>query len=403
MQPHSVDTSSDATRFLDTSDPGFLRAPHDTFDRLRTEDWMVADSTGVSLIDYAGCDAAFHDPALVPGIDWLLDEMGFGHLWGTFGHTLTDSEGVDHQRLRRAISPWFTARRIDMLRERTRALATEMIDAAGSDTIDVMADLADRVPAMLFCWMVGADPHDAARLAAWSKALLLVFTAEPWMVEPVRAAKVELFEYTRALLAAKSKEPADDLASVLAAAANGGAISGDDALYLLEELLSASVDNTANTTGLALHSLATHPDQWGALHDEPGLLANAGEECGRFEPAIRHTIKYATATTTLLDRQIEAGTFVTIRIAAAHRDPAVFTDPHRLDVRRKLAKPQLAFGAGRHYCLGAALGKMEVQEMVSSLTSRWSTAEVVTSDMSVAASGHVRRLVLASGSAGGRA
>lgn len=382
--------------FLDTGSDRFLADPHATFDQLRAEDWLVDDTTGVSLIGYAGCDAAFHDPALVPGIDWLLEARGFGHLWGVDGHTLTDSEGVDHQRLRRAVSPWFTARRIDQLRERTRTMVTALV-AEHDESIEVMADLADRVPSMLFCWMIGADPADAELLAAWSKSLLLVFTGEPSMVGPVRAAKRELLEYTRSLLDDKRARPGDDLASVLAAAESSGAVSADDALYLLEELLSASVDNTANTTGLALHSLAAHPRQWTALHDDPTLLANAVEECGRFEPAIRHTIKYAVTDTEVLGRPVAAGTFVTVRIAAAHRDPAVFDEPHRLDVTRKPAKPQLAFGAGRHYCLGAALGKMEVQEMVAGLTTRWSAAAIADgADMSIAASGNVRSLTLTS-------
>lgn len=382
--------------FLDTDTDAFLADPHATFDRLRAEDWLVDDAIGVSLLGYAGCEAAFHDRALVPGIDWLLEQRGFGHLWGVDGHTLTDSEGVDHQRLRRAVSPWFSAHRIGQLRERTRSMVAGLLDEHDR-SVEVMADLADRVPSVLFCWMIGADPADAERLATWSKSLLLVFTGQPAMVETVRAAKRELLEYTRSLLDHKRTHPGDDLATVLATAEASGAISADDALHLLEELLSASVDNTANTTGLALHSLARHPDQWRRLHAQPALLANAVEECGRFEPAIRHTIKYAVTDTEVLGRPVSAGTFVTVRIAAAHRDPAVFSAPHRFDVARKPAKPQLAFGAGRHYCLGAALGKMEVQEMVAGLTTRWPAAAVADgAEMSVAASGHVGSLTLTS-------
>lgn len=149
----------------------------------------------------------------------------------------------------------------------------------------------------------------------------------------------------------------------------------EDVFHLLEELLSASVDNTANTAGLAVWTWATCPQQWSMLHLHPDLLANGVEECGRFQPAIRHTIKYAIDDTVIDGTTVAAGEFVTIRIAAAHRDPAVFDHPHRLDIERKLAKPQLAFGAGRHYCLGAALGKMEVQEIVRGVVSRWPSCE----------------------------
>jgi len=310
--------------------PEFLADPHGVYTQLRPAD-LVRDPIGWSAISYAACDAAFKDTAMSPGIDPLLEQLGIGGLWGEPGRTLTDSEGADHQRLRRVVSPWFTARRIEALRQRTADLVDSALDAAGSsgdpDQIDVMADLADVVPALLFCWMIGAPEDDSPILARWSKALLSVFTARPEMVEPVRAAKAELAEYTRTLLAQKRADPGDDLATMLAQGAAAGAIDEVDAFHLLEELLSASVDNTANTAGLAAYTLANRPEQWSAVHERPSLVAGAVEECGRFEPAIRHTIKYAWSDTELLGTPIPAGSFVTLRIAAAHRDPVVYAEP----------------------------------------------------------------------------
>ena len=215
------------------------------------------------------------------------------------------------------------------------------------------------------------------------------------MVEPVRRAKAELAGYTAELLATKRRRPGDDLATMLATASEAGTIDDVDAFHLLEELLSASVDNTANTAGLALFTLANHPDQWRAVHDDPALLAGAVEECGRYEPAIRHTIKYARSDTELLGEPMPAGTFVTLRIAAAHRDPAVYDRPDVVDVRREQPKSLISFGLGRHYCLGAALGRMELQEMVGGLVRRWPGARVGADvQMHLAASGIVQRLPL---------
>ncbi len=382
--------------FLDTAAPAFAADPHPIFDELRAQGPVVRDAIGWSTIDYATSEAAFHDPALTPGIDHLLASRGIEHLWGAPGHTLTDSEGEAHQRLRRAVSPWFSVRRIAELRARTQALVDEMLGRfAPGDEFDVMADLADVVPARLFCWMVGAPDADAPALVRLSKALLSVFTATEAMVPVVRAAKEELAAYTQSLLAARAAAPADDLASAMVAAEASGAIAPGDAFYLLEELLSASVDNTANTAALALYTLARQPGAWTAVHASPEGLADAIEECGRYEPAIRHTIKAALAPTRVGDVDIEAGEFVTVRIAAAHRDPTVFTDPHTFDLRRLRPKPQLAFGAGRHYCLGAALGKMEVHEMVAGLTARYNEVELPPgADMDLYTAGVVRRLPL---------
>ncbi len=355
---------------LDPRAERFLADPHPVYDELRPLGGLVTDHLGWSTISHAASEAAFRDPALIPGIDPLLEQLGIGALWGERDHTLTNAEDADHQRLRRAVSPWFTVRRIEALRQRTRALVDECL-ARRPDGLDVMADLADIVPARLFCRMIGAPEADADVLAGWSKHLISVFTADPAMAEPVRQVKREMAEYTAALLATKRRTPGDDLTTVLAAAEDAGTLLPADVGPLLEELLSASVDNTANTAALTVWTLAARPAEWSRMASRPDLLADALEECGRFEPSIRHTIKYARHDTELLGRSIPAGTFVTIRIAAAQRDPAVYDEPHRLDLGRRQPVPLLAFGAGRHYCLGAALGRMEIQEMAAGLLERY--------------------------------
>ncbi len=142
-------------------------------------------------------------------------------------------------------------------------------------------------------------------------------------------------------------------------------------------------------------TLARRPEAWATLVAEPDLLVDALEETGRFEPSIRHTIKYARRDTELLGRPIPEGTFVTIRIAAAQRDPEVYERPHELDLRRRQPSPLLSFGAGRHYCLGAALGRMEIQEMAAGLVGRWSAVRVGDDvDMNLNGAGIVFRLPL---------
>jgi cytochrome P450 len=385
---------------LDPLSPEFLADPHPVFDRLRGAGDLVRDPRGWSAISYASCSAAFLDEALVPGIDPMLVALGYEPLWGVQDRTLTDSEGETHARLRRFVGPWFTARRIDRLRSYTRELVAERLAAVGPEPFDVVDGLTNPVPAHLFCALAGVDAKDADLLAEWSRALLLVFTTSDEMVAPVRRAKSELAAYTHELLAHKRRHPGDDLATQLAERSSAGELDEQDAYYLLEELLAASVDNTANTAGMAILTLLQHPDAWAALHDDPDRLTSAVEECGRYQPAIRHTIKYAVADTEIGDAPVRAGEFVTLRIAAAHRDPAVYASPHVFDSERVPERPQLAFGAGRHYCLGAALGRMEVQEMVGGLTSRWRSARQADgADLAVHHSGHAFRLPVVLGGA----
>jgi cytochrome P450 len=362
-------------------------------DALRPAD-VVADPLGWSTISYAASQAAFHDVALVPGIDHLLEHLGVGRLWGPEHHTLTNSEAPDHGRLRRVLTPWFTPKRVAALRERTATSVAARLEQHRADgRVDVMADLAAVVPAEVFAWMLGAGPDDAVLFAEWSKALILVFTARPEVVGPVRSAKADIAAYSRELLAHKAAHPDDGLASVLAQARAAGTIGEADALRLLEELLSAAVDNTTNTTGCAVHALATVPGAWRAARGVD--VAAVVEEVGRFQPAIRHTIKFAVADTELAGTPLPAGSFLTIRVAAAHRDPLAFERPHELDLHRRASPGQLAFGAGRHHCLGASLARMEVQEMVGGLLRRF--PEVAVGDgveASIVADGHVLRLPL---------
>ena len=388
------ETTADRAR-LDPRTERFLADPHTVYDELRPAGGLVADHIGWSTISYAASDAAFRDPALIPGIDPLLEQLGIGALWGERDHTLTNAEDADHQRLRRAVSPWFTVRRIEALRERTRALVAECLDRR-PDGLDVMADLADVVPGRLFCWMIGAPEADAELLAGWSKHLISVFTAEPSMAEPVRRVKAEMAEYSAALLAEKRRNPGDDLTTVLARAEDAGDLLATDVGPLLEELLSASVDNTANTTALSVWTLALRPEAWvGARRRaRPARRRPRGDRSLRALDPPHHQVRPA-ATPSCSASPIPEGTFVTIRIAAAQRDPEVYERPHELDLWRRQPSPLLSFGAGRHYCLGAALGRMEIQEMVAGLLGRWSAVRVGDDvDMNLNGAGIVFRLPL---------
>lgn len=387
-------TATTDTPFLDVSDEEYLTDPHPTFDCLRASGPVVADHTGWSTLDYATSAEAFMNKALLPGIDPLLATFGIEPLWGTAGRTLSGSEAGDHRRLRRVVAPWFTGRRVEELRDRVQALSEHLLaERQPGEPFDVMADYADVVPSRLFCWMIGAPESEAAQLARLSKTLLTVFTASPEMVEPVRAAKLELSAFTSELIARRRADPGDDIISLMLADVSEASVDETGISYLVEELLSASVDNTANTTALAIWTLLRHPVDFRRVGDDPTLVERAVEECGRFEPAIRHATKYAASDTTLGDVDITAGEFVSIRVPAAQRDPAMYDEPHRFDIDRDPPKQQLAFGLGRHFCLGAALGRMEINEMVRAFAIRRPDATVGDHiDMDTTATGLVHRL-----------
>jgi cytochrome P450 len=293
------------------------------------------------------------------------------------GRTLLASEGSEHLALRRAVMPWFTPMRVRQMRVRTRALADRLLDAVTpAGACEFMADVAQRIPGTVFCWMVGAPEEDGDQLAEWSGTLLKAFHANPDDAPAIRAASAELREYGRGLVASKRAEPGDDLTSTLLAAHDAGVVTAGDIASMLNEMLGASADNTAHSFGLAMWLLATHPEQWQRLVDDPTLIPNAVEECARFEPRVSATPVHNAERVEFDGIEFPAESLSWLNFAAANRDPLVYDDPNRFDVGRDLPKAQLSFGFGRHYCIGAALARMEVQVVVEAVTERWRNVEL---------------------------
>jgi cytochrome P450 len=362
--------------FLDHTTDAFAADPHGQLRAMREESWIVRTPNGLGVLSYAACNALLLDPAFRPGIFEMMRRAtpGAGREGGAGEgpRTLLGSEGRDHQDLRRVVMPWFTPRRIDTLREYTANLAGELLDTVSSvGGCEFMADVATRIPPTIFCLMVGCDLERGPDLAHWSAVALQAFSGDPEVMGNVRVALRYLRHFADDLLESKRSAPGDDITSALVRGIDDGVLTHGDARSLLTELLSASVDNTTHSMGLVLWLLCTHPDQWQRVANDRSHVERAVEECGRFEPVIRHGKHFNERDAELLGFRIPAGTLMTAYLDAAHRDPDVFEDPDRFDVTRRLPQPQLVYGIGRHYCIGAALARMQIQEVLRAVTSRW--------------------------------
>jgi cytochrome P450 len=358
--------------FLEHTTDAFAADPHGHLRRMREASWIVRTPTGLGVLSYAGCNALLLDPAFRPGIFEMLRRAGPDGTPVEGPRTLLGSEGDDHQDLRRVVMPWFTPRRIETLREQTAILVGELLDALGdSGNTEFVSDVATRIPPTIFCWMVGCDVARGPELARYSAMALQAFTGDPAVMGEVREALRSLRRFADELLDAKRRAPGDDITTALAAGVEEGVLSQSDARSLLTELLSASVDNTTHSMGLMLWLLCEHPEQWALIAADVGLVERAVEECARFEPVIRHGKHFNEHDAELLGFRVPAGTLMTAYLDAAHRDPDVYEHPDRFDVTRRLPQPQLIFGIGRHYCIGAALARMQIQEVLRAVTTRW--------------------------------
>jgi cytochrome P450 len=234
--------------------------------------------------------------------------------------------------------------------------------------MEVIRDLATPLPLLTICWMLGVPTEDAAHLHSLAVEAIDEAGNGPRRFRTVYAASLELQEYFTPLVEARSREPRDDLISMLADGERRGAFTRGQCLGSIAHLLEAGHSTTLGLISKGTLAFIRSPTQWDLLRSDPdGLAASATEECLRFDPPLKLlNDRTATRDVELGGQVIRSGENVTWVMASANRDPRVFALPDELDITRE-PNPHLAFGAGIHHCLGAALARIEGQEAFKAL------------------------------------
>jgi cytochrome P450 len=277
----------------------------------------------------------------------------------------------EHTRLRKLIAKAFTVRRVEMMRPRVVAIVNQLIDSllAGPQPADLAARFSLPLPVQVICEMLGVPEADMEQFHAWSDAALGDWQRD---TDQILTAMAEMYGYFAGLTQRRRSNPGDDLMTALIEARDEDDKLTEDELTALGcALLIGGHETTANQLNLTLLVLFDQPAQLAALQAEPDLIPGAVEESLRYlrlgsalPPArvTREEVELGGVT-------IPAGAAVHPLYAAANRDPSVFPDPDRFDVRRAPAS-HLAFGAGTHHCLGAHLARLELQEALRGLLGR---------------------------------
>ena len=280
----------------------------------------------------------------------------------------------DHTRLRTLVTKAFTPRVVEGLRPRIRSIVDELLrPAARSGRVELIRDLAAPLPVIVIAELLGIPIADRERFKRWSDDLVVVADSSRAMagiVEAERAAG-ELGEYLRGIIAARRVFPRDDLISALVGAHDQGrGLSEEELLATCTLLLVAGNETTTNLIGNALLALVRHPNEFARLHADASLVRGAVEECLRYDSPVQLTSRVATCDVDVGGQLVRAGEEVDLLIGAANRDPEQFADPDRLDVMRTDCRP-VSFGHGIHFCLGAALARVEAQIALETLTMRF--------------------------------
>jgi cytochrome P450 len=366
----AVKTISDAP-FLNIFSEEFLADPASHVETLRSQSWVVQTPIGGMVIHRDKVQALLADPRLRSSLLDLLRLQGVddGVLFERASHSLLGIEGDDHTRLRKLVSRAFTPRAVDVHRAAMRDVLRPLLArVAETGRCEFMADVADHYPISVMCDVLGVPAEDHEDFAKWNRAITWMLSFElSSHRDEVEWGMDHMSEYIVALVSARRASPRPDMVTALVQAEESGdRLSDVELLTMIASLLFAGYDTTRNQLGLAMWLFAEHPEQWNLLRANPDLAPKAVEETMRFRGAVGVAPRMVAEDFELDGYRFSAGTMLTLSTGSANHDPAAFIDPMVFDITAD-REPQLTFGGGPHYCLGANLARAEMQEALPML------------------------------------
>ncbi|MFE6614697.1 cytochrome P450 [Amycolatopsis sp. NPDC057786] len=317
------------------------------------EGWLVTRYEDVRLIF---SDTRFSRNLLAPGAPCLIEPGDFS----TGEHSILNMDPPDHTRLRKLTAQAFTVRRIAGLRPRIQEIADTLLRAMADHgpPVDLVEMFAFPLPTAVMCEILGVPYEGRERFRQWSRVIVTPMAHTP---AEVAQARRDGADDMAALVAVKRATPGEDLLSVLVHARDedGDRLTEAELIDLATQLLLAGHETTVSLIATGIVLLAGNPDQLAALRSDPSLTEGAVEEIMRFDgPADASLLRVALEDVELSAGLVRRGEAVLAHTGAANRDEAAFPGASRFDIRRRNA-PQLGFGHGLHFCLGAALARLE--------------------------------------------
>jgi len=339
-----------------------------------------------ALSRYDDCQQILRHPGVgkdfsnAPGTAGLSDEQRAAQ--ERFRNERTNmltTDPPDHTRLRGLVTRAFTPRTVEALRPRIVSLVDELLDDFDPEAVDVMDALAFPLPVTVIGEMLGVPPEDRPGLRPLVRAVtaVLELTITPEAMAGATAASAELEEYFAGLAAERRAHPRDDLLTKLIEAEDkGDQLSEAELISTVILLFAAGFETTTHLIGNGLLALLRNPDELARLRADRALLRPAVEELLRYDSPVQIAVRTAYEDLSIGGHHIEKGNLLLAMLGAANHDPARFQDPERLDVGRDEGPP-MSFGGGIHFCLGAALARLEGQIVVDRLIDRFGTWELV--------------------------
>jgi cytochrome P450 len=383
----STSIAADAPYGFDIQSPAFLADPYPVYARLREAGPIVFVEPRWIVSGYAEIEAILRHPSIGRhGYELLIERaFGPGPLYDGFSRFMLFKDPPDHTRLRGLTTRAFTPRAVERMRGAIQARVDRLLDELGAQGGgDLVSLFAYPLPVLVICDLLGVPPNDRAEFRAWSDVLgrsLQLPAATPQLVADGNAAAEQLTDYFCGLVAEHRVHPRDDLLGALVAAEDeSGRLSEEERLATAMLLFVAGHETTVNLIGNGTLALLRQPDQWRRLRDDPDLARQAVEEVLRYESPVQIVGRVALADLAVGAVTVRAGEILTLLIGSANRDPSRFEHPDRLDIRRSDLH-HLSFAAGPHYCLGAALARVEAEIAFTTLVRRFPDLRLVSEDV----------------------
>ncbi len=376
--------------------PDFFQNPYPVYEQLRNEApvyWSEAWGVWV-LTRYADTVAMLRDPRHFSNAGRFrvfLEKLpadvqdAMGDLKRSYSVGMLQSDPPDHTRLRALVNKAFTPRAVERMRARIQVLVDSLLDRVQPQGyMDLLGDYAYQVPAIVIAEMLGVPVQDRAQFTAWSDDIAGFQAKGRAVLDTARRAQSslgEMEEYFRQLCRQRRAEPQDDLmTSLTQAEEQGDKLSEGELLSACTTLLIAGHETTRNLIGNGILALLQHPAQMHQVRENPALIPMAVEELLRFNSPLQRGWRRVAMDTEIEGHVIQEGQLVFAMIGAANRDPAVFQEPDRLDLKRQ-PNPHIAFGFGVHFCIGGPLARLEGAIAIETLLRRMPNLKLATENL----------------------
>ncbi|MDP6392496.1 MAG: cytochrome P450 [Arenicellales bacterium] len=359
--------------------PGFVHNPYPWYALLRRHDpihRLAANSFFLS--SYGDVVTAYRDPSTSSDKNAeFTPKFGDSPLLEHHTTSLVFNDPPLHTRVRRLIMGAVNQRAIRRMEDGLVSLIDDLLDRM-SDLVqvDIIGDFAARIPIEVIGNLLNVPHSERSPLRGWSLAILSALEPAPGktVLELGNQAVVEFIEYLKSLIAMRRQSPGDPTSDVLTrliqGEKNGAKLTEPELLHNCIFLLNAGHETTTNLIGNGLHALITHRDQLDRLAADPGLIDSAVEELLRFESPLQLNNRLTTGPMVINGTEIPAGTFLTLGVGAANRDPAQFDRPDELDIGRT-PNNHVAFGQGQHACSGMNVARLEGRIAFGRLVARF--------------------------------